>query len=586
MFFITFTCYQWLSLIDKVNGYDIIYSFAATSPPEPLTEESKQDQYPAATMETANTVNENKIYSNIDNTRTAKPSWFSDPLYTSSTQVARVKNTVGSQKTGPGILLKVMAGDSYNIRVASGWSGSSPTQGASSNVLAELLNTLSTGLAGQSSGKATALQLQNPISGLSNVINSFLGNQPVAAGKPKAYLNWVLFDEQFKIDMVNSSFQQVGASGITTQHVLNNLPVSKSGYLYIYVSNESDNTDVFFDNLQVTHNRGPILEETHYYPFGLTMAGISSKAAGKLENKYKYNKGSELQSKEFSDGSGLEMYDTHFRQLDPQLGRWWQIDPKPDYAQSLYSAMGNNPISFNDPFGDTLGISFRGGFLGLGKRHEVNYNNGSLTNKDGFAYGGKVKGFLKQSVNALNKINGTTDGGKVVSALQSSTNTFTVKDASQNPNHPGNSEFIETDRKASYGVALTAAGQASSSGGSGGSIYWNSAGTELPVVGGTGISPITDLAHEMFHGYESNFGMLNNDDPQGTGLARMEYRASYFENQIRAALSPAQPLRTGYNFKDATSTPQLANLLDASGKPIYVPPTFIPPSLLPINLIY
>jgi REP element-mobilizing transposase RayT len=27
MFFITFTCYQWLSLIDKVNGYDIIYKW-------------------------------------------------------------------------------------------------------------------------------------------------------------------------------------------------------------------------------------------------------------------------------------------------------------------------------------------------------------------------------------------------------------------------------------------------------------------------------------------------------------------------------------------------------------------------------
>jgi putative transposase len=27
MFSITFTCYQWLSLIDKVNGYDIIYNW-------------------------------------------------------------------------------------------------------------------------------------------------------------------------------------------------------------------------------------------------------------------------------------------------------------------------------------------------------------------------------------------------------------------------------------------------------------------------------------------------------------------------------------------------------------------------------
>jgi RHS repeat-associated protein len=114
------------------------------------------------------------------------------------------------------------------------------------------------------------------------------------------------------------------------------------------VSNESP-VDVFFDNLQVIHTRGAILEETHYYPFGLTMAGISSKALNNApENKYKYN-GIE-QNNDFD----LNIYDAFYRNLDPQIGRWWQIDPKPNDSESPYAAMGNNPISHSDFLGDTL----------------------------------------------------------------------------------------------------------------------------------------------------------------------------------------------------------------------------------------
>jgi RHS repeat-associated protein len=131
-------------------------------------------------------------------------------------------------------------------------------------------------------------------------------------------------------------------------HNGDDIEITKNGYIYIYVSNSS-NIPMFFDNLFVTQTSDALMEETHYYPFGLTMSGISSKAAGTLENKRKYN------GIEFDEDLGLNIYEAFYRHLDTQTGRWWEIDPKIDAGYeniTPYNSMFNDPIRYSDFMGD------------------------------------------------------------------------------------------------------------------------------------------------------------------------------------------------------------------------------------------
>lgn len=277
-----------------------------------------------------------------------------------------------------------MAGDKYNLRVSSWYEKNGATPGSPNSIATDLITNLInslTGTGGPVHGTVTSTELNN--SGvMPTAVNSFLSNQPAPGGtKPKAYLNWVLLDEQFKFVQAGSGAEQVpeesafgtAPNNIVHPHVKGGLPITKSGYLYVFVSNElqsnqrhqnkitdlelNPNINVYWDNLQVTHIRGPILEETHYYPFGLTMAGISSKALqfGGAENRFKYN-GKELQSKEFADNSGLELYDFGARMQDPQLGRWHKTDGKAElyFATSPYVYALNQPTNAVDPDGQLV----------------------------------------------------------------------------------------------------------------------------------------------------------------------------------------------------------------------------------------
>src|SRR6185312_8556821 len=338
-----------------------------------LTQERDTTNY-LASMEFQYRSTESKLFGNIAATSAA---WTSMPNYQNIPNNIRFGTTspndsvskvdyhgTTGQTTGPSLLLKVMSGDTVTLGVQCYYASNSITTTNSS--FNSVLNSMAAGIVGTPTGAAegTLSGYTASSSPVYSAITSFLSSKDPAppSGYPKAYLNWILLDDQF--NYVSSSSGSVAAASSTypagqMNAVAPGSPVvmPRNGYLYVWVSNETQGWDVFFDNFSVQYKQGPVLEENHYYPFGLSMSGISDKAikTNYSENKYRYNSGNELQNKEFSDGSGLETYDATHRMYDPQIGRFWRIDRFAEitHSYSPYAFVLDNPVLFNDPLGDT-----------------------------------------------------------------------------------------------------------------------------------------------------------------------------------------------------------------------------------------
>ncbi|MGB0522486.1 MAG: DUF6443 domain-containing protein [Flammeovirgaceae bacterium] len=361
--------------------------------------------------------------------------------------------------------------------------------------------------------------------------------------RPHAYARIVLVDEDG--NELQEAHKLIQKQANRYSQISITLEAEFDGYAVVYIANESK-MDVFFDDMELRHQR-LIWQENNYYPFGMSMKPIDQE--GMPNNRWTYN-GKELEKR-------TDWFEYGQRDYDPQLGRFHKVDRFAEKYGSLtpYHYGANNPIKYIDINGDSLWISYNGS--------NYLFNNGKVY-LNGSEFTGKRKGFLKKTFNALTKIGTTDEGTLLLSALEGSTNNFTIAHYSNNPNKKQNS-FIPDDNKKAFAEQFKNDPNAAQSleafkkagvdlsGGSGGTIYWNPSGEILPTTSGLKINAVTDLAHELFHGLDSDRGLLDERKYLHKELEKSEWQAVYRENLLRSQLG--LPLRTHYITKaDANGT--------------------------------
>ncbi|WP_246463558.1 RHS repeat-associated core domain-containing protein, partial [Neolewinella lacunae] len=250
-----------------------------------------------------------------------------------------------------------------------------------------------------------------------------------------------------------------------------------------------------------------------YYPFGMVNADRSSGAG---TYAYKFN------GIERVDELGLDM--AVFRNYDPAVGRWMQVDPKAEkyYNMSPYNGMGNNPIMYSDQMGDTIRINGSEEF-------RINTLNDLALIENSSDAGAELLNFLRATPEDIT-ISEVEPAGIVESVLGGGKNAATIKKSS-----------TKRDLKS---------GEVSIS-------YSQLDGIEIDGV----ISqPDETLNHELVHAQDFIKKTVDNDPSikgKGPGVAKglFEARAVQQTNSYRKAKNPNATIRQYYGGKQVV-TPQ------------------------------
>lgn len=253
-----------------------------------------------------------------------------------------------NRAVGPAIALKVEEGDTLDLEV---WVRYKNKLSFSRNLplasLASLLGGSFTGGVG-----LEALSTQQVSSKFNAAIGAGALYQDPGIATPFAYMNYVFLDENLAPVVNGQNWVRVpsnagfnsGEEALPNRHQkmsLDDVVATHNGYIYIWLSNLSENSDVWFDDFKVLHRQSIVTQATDFGVWGDVVR------EQKIDPSL-YRFGYQGQFAEMDKETGWNHFE--LREYDAVIGRWTSKDPKRQHW-SPYAGMSNNGVNTLDPDG-------------------------------------------------------------------------------------------------------------------------------------------------------------------------------------------------------------------------------------------
>ncbi|MBD0402844.1 RHS repeat-associated core domain-containing protein [Flammeovirga sp. EKP202] len=264
------------------------------------------------------------IFDNADQNRVALNSY--------SPQHSQLLTGEEGKSIGASITLAVKEGETFTASVLSKYYSSSSDN--SQTTQTSQVGTTTVGTAGETSGQAVQS------TGMSMPI---LTAGSDSQGDAEAYIK-VSFKDSEGNNVGNDQIKFVSTPMQWEELKLEETTPVTATQVEIGIFNDTEGYNVYFDDLKIEFN-DYIVQENHYYPFGMNMAGIEKE--GTPDHKFQYN-GKEKQEE-------IGFIDYGARHYDASLGRWFVVDPLAEKMRrhSVYNYAFDNPIRFIDPDGQS-----------------------------------------------------------------------------------------------------------------------------------------------------------------------------------------------------------------------------------------